>query len=59
MEEPHEDDTCMNCGDYNNEWVICDKCLKRILRELGVSEYNIKKVIEQVTEIENGIDKTH
>ena len=49
INEPHEDDTCMNCGDYNNEWVICNKCLKRILKELGVSEYKIRKTMKKVT----------
>lgn len=48
-DEPHEDDTCMNCGDYNNEWVICDKCLKTILQELGISEEEINKIVKQVT----------
>ena len=49
MEEPHVDDTCMKCGSYNNEWVICEQCLKEVLRELGISEEAITKTIKQVT----------
>lgn len=49
IDEPHEDDTCMNCGDYNNEWVICDKCFKEILKGLGVKEEERNKTIKVIT----------
>ena len=46
---PSKDDSCENCGTYNNNWVICDDCLKEILRELGITEDKIQKVVRQVT----------
>ena len=49
MGEADKDDSCSNCGSYNNEWVICDQCLKEVLRELGISEEKIEATVRKVT----------
>ena len=53
MGMPDTDDSCENCGMYNNKWVICDNCLKTILQNLGITEDEINKVIGQIMEATN------
>lgn len=49
MGDPYDDDECMNCGSYNNPWVICDECFIKILRNEGITEDRIKEIVKGVT----------
>jgi len=47
MGEPYMDDSCLICGNYNNDGVICPSCLWEILEGEGIREERIKIILKK------------